>query len=88
MRVLIFMIIALSLSSCIGENKEQVMASCHLQYSRSDGSLGGPEYRKIGLCMKSHGFEVDQDCAHIPDPITAECFKPTTLENKIRAYVE
>jgi hypothetical protein len=76
------------LSACIGENKNQVMASCLLQYSKTDGTLGDPEFKKIGLCMKSHGFDVDQECAHIADPIILDCFKPMTLENKIRAYVE
>ena len=82
------MALTVSLSSCIGENKNQVLASCRLQYSRSDGSLGEPEYQKIGLCMQSHGFDIARVCAHIPNPGIADCFEPVTLENKIRAYLE
>jgi hypothetical protein len=87
MRVLVLVIFAVSLSSCIGENKEQVLASCRLQYSRSDGTLFEPEFKKIGLCMRSHGFGPAQLCAD-PNPGIAECFEPVTLENKIRAYVD
>jgi hypothetical protein len=76
------------LSACIGENKNQVMASCSLQYMRPDGTRGDLEFKKIGLCMKSHGFDVITECAHVLDPIGLECFEPMTLENKIRAYVE
>ena len=76
------------LSACIGENKHQVNASCRLQYSRSDGTISPSEYRKIGMCMEAHGFEIDQELCTDPEPILPDCFKPMTLENKIRAYVE
>jgi hypothetical protein len=61
-RIFIVIALAVSLSSCIGENKNQVLASCRLQYSRSDGSLGEPEYQNIGLCMQSHGFDIARVC--------------------------
>jgi hypothetical protein len=73
MRILILLILAATLSSC-GEKKEQVLASCQLQYMRNDGVLLDPEWRKVRLCMESHGFTVNGDCSD-PYPASPECFK-------------
>jgi hypothetical protein len=73
------------LSACVGENKHQVMASCRLQYS--DGNDYTFEwFKKIRMCMEAHGFEIDQErCIALE---VADCYKPTTLDNKLRAVVD
>jgi hypothetical protein len=84
MRILILLILAASLSCC-GENKEQVFASCRLQYTKSVGStlFGDTDWYQVGLCMKAHGFTVVEPCP--PDSGVPACWKPMTLEKKIRA---
>jgi hypothetical protein len=91
MRVLILMVLALSLSSCIGENKKQVMASCLLQYDLNHpiGTLMSQETgRNIQLCMESHGFAIGSGSYCQPVALIAECYKPATWKNKIRVFVD
>jgi len=85
MRVFIITALAVILSSCMGENKNQVLASCVLQYR--DGTLSRQNAQTIIMCMKSHGFELTLLCFKMPEPTVAACYKPMTWENKMRAYV-
>ena len=85
MRVIIIIALAVMLSSCVGENKKQVLASCILQYR--DGTLSRQNEQNIILCMKSHGFELTLLCFKMPEPTVDVCYKPMTWENKMRSYV-
>jgi hypothetical protein len=89
MRVLILIILALSLSSCIGENKNQVLASCFLQHNPTIGApISDKTAQLIQLCMASHGFEAGSEKYCQPSALIAECYKPATWENKIRGFVD